>query len=696
MIEKIVGLVEKLTPLALIGTGGIGKTSIALTVLNDDRIKQRFGGDRRFIRCDQFPTSLNNFLRRLSRVIGAEVENPEDLTLLQPLLSSKEMLVILDNAESILDPQGTDAREIYDVVEELSQYSNICLCITSRVSAIPTDCKTLDIPTLSMEVAHDTFCHIYKQDEWSNLVHDILEQLDFHPLSITLLATIAQHNKWGVDRLVMEWNKQQTGILHAQHNKSLAATIELSLASPMFQELGPDACNLLGVVAFFPQGVNENHLDWLFPTIPNRRTIFDKFCVLSLTYKCYGFITMLAPLRDYLSPKDPTSSPLLLTTKWCYFGRLSVDINPHKSGFEEAQWITSEDVNVEHLLNVFMSIDVNSVYIWAVCCKFMDHLFWYKQRLVMLGPRIEGLPDDHILKPECLYGLSRLFGSVGNYTEYKRLLFHALKLCRERGNDHQVASTLICISDANRQLGLWKEGMYQAEEALGIYERLGDMPGQSRSLQLFAWFMHNTSLSPSDEELNVAEIAASIAIKLLPDEGEQFEVCQCHRLLGSIYHSKGEVGKAIDHFEAALGIASSFNWHDHLFWSHYSLAQLFFHQHRFSDAHTHIKHAKSYTVNNAHNLGHAMSIQVGFWYFQRRFKEAKAEALRATRVYEVLGSMQYVENCRTMLQHIEEGMRKQVTSGESDPNGELLEIMLLSTFVDSPFLALDPGDYLTN
>jgi hypothetical protein len=39
LIDKIVGLVENLTPIALIGAGGIGKTSIALTVLHHDRIK---------------------------------------------------------------------------------------------------------------------------------------------------------------------------------------------------------------------------------------------------------------------------------------------------------------------------------------------------------------------------------------------------------------------------------------------------------------------------------------------------------------------------------------------------------------------------------------------------------------------------------------------------------------------------------
>ena len=50
------------TSIALIGAGGIGETSIALTVLHHDHMKEQLGDSRRFIRCDEFTPLLANFL----------------------------------------------------------------------------------------------------------------------------------------------------------------------------------------------------------------------------------------------------------------------------------------------------------------------------------------------------------------------------------------------------------------------------------------------------------------------------------------------------------------------------------------------------------------------------------------------------------------------------------------------------------
>jgi tetratricopeptide (TPR) repeat protein len=655
LIKQVVGLAENLEPIALIGPGGIGKTSIALTVLHHNRIKERFGDNRRFIRCDQFPASRSHFLARLSEVIGAGVENPKDLTPLRLLLSSEEMIIILDNAESILDPKGTSATEIYSIVNELCRFKTICLCITSRIITVPPRCKRPEIPTLSMEAAREIFYDIYGNGGRSSAIDGLLERLEFHALSITLLATTASHNAWDYEELVKEWDAQRAQVLQTDYSESLAATIELSLSSPTFRSLGPNARDLLGVVAFFPQGVDEKNLDWLFATIPDRKNIFGKFRVLSLTHRSNGFITMLAPIRDYLSPQDPLSSPLLCTTSDHYFLRLSADVHPNDPGYKEARWIVSEDVNAEHLLDVFTSLDQTRRDIWCVCCHFVEHLVWHKPRQTILGSKIEALPDDHPSKTKSLTRLSWLFNQLGNRVEQKRLLTLTLELERRRGDDTGIANALRELSNANRSLNLFEEAIQQSREALALLKRTGNAIGQAACLHYLAQVLFE------DGQLDAAENAASRAMDLLQEKGQEFILCRLHRVRGSIYQSRGEKAKAVHHFKIALAIASPFKWHEELFWNHYKLANLFRNESEFDEANAHITQAKSHAADDPYKLGRAVHLQASVWCWQHRLEEAKSEALYALKIFEGLGAPMDVEACRELLQEVE---RENENSGE--------------------------------
>ena len=133
-----------------------------------------------------------------------------------------------------------------------------------------------------------------------------------------------------------------------------------------------------------------------------------------------------------------------------------------------------------------------------------------------------------------------------------------------------------------------------------ICKELKDGSGQGLSLQQLA------VLLSTNNQLDATEKAASKALNLLSSKGNQFEVCQCYCVLGSICCSKGNTEMAVSHFEAALVIASSFNMHFQLFWIHYSLASLLFCQSKFDNAYAHIECAKSHAVNNPYLLGHAM------------------------------------------------------------------------------------------
>ncbi|KAF9781736.1 hypothetical protein BJ322DRAFT_1161648 [Thelephora terrestris] len=665
LIEQIVGLADALNPMALIGPGGIGKTSVALAALHHDRMKERFGENRRFIRCDKFPPSRSNFLRRLSRVIGAGVENPEDLDPLRSCLSSEEMLIVLDNAESILDPRGTDGKEIYGVVKELGQFANICLVITSRITTVPPDCKAIKVPTLSMEAARNTFYGIYEHGGRSDRINDILCQLDYHPLSITLLATVAQQNQWDNSRLAGEWERRQTGVLQTEHDDSLAVTIELSLASPMFRALGPDARGLLGIVAFFPQGVDEKNFRWLFPSIPDINTIFDKLCILSLAYRSGSFVTMLAPLRDYLRPTDLTQSTHLCATKDLYLTRLSFVIDPDTPTFQESTWVISEDVNVEHLLDAFTFVDANSKVIWDACANFMNHLYWHKMRQTILRSKVEQLPDDHPSKPECLFWLSRLFESMGNNTEQKSLLLRLLALRRTEGNDFEVALTLRELSDANRMLSLFEEGIREAKEALEIMERVGGTWDRAMCLETLALLLLENN------QLDAAEDAISGAINLW-EKDQEFDICRSHRILGEIYGGKGEREKAVQNFEVALGIASRFEWHNQIFWIHHSMSELFYFEDKLDDAQSHITQAKLHAVDDKLCLGNVMEMQGWIWYRQDRLEDAMSEALGAKEIFEKLGAATKLGDVGLLIQAIEEEMESRATAVATDSSGEFL------------------------
>ena len=135
-------------------------------------------------------------------------------------------------------------------------------------------------------------------------------------------------------------------------------------------------------------------------------------------------------------------------------------------------------------------------------------------------------------------------------------------------------------------------------------------------------------------------------------KGKESRVCESHRTLGAIYHSKGEKEKAIHHFETALAIASPFSWNGELFSIHYNLAQLFRFEDDFDNAQVHIEQAKTYAVDDRYQLGRAILQQAWIYYGQNRLEDSTSEALSALEIFGGLGTQQYAEECKGLLQDI--------------------------------------------
>ena len=123
------------------------------------------------------------------------------------------------------------------------------------------------------------------------------------------------------------------------------------------------------------------------------------------------------------------------------------------------------------------------------------------------------------MKSKCLFELSELSAWVGDDPERKEILTSTLKLERERGSRPRIALTLMRLSDANRRLQFFEEGLQQTKEASEIYEQLGDTVGQANSLKTLAHIFYDNN------QLDAAEAVAFRAVNLFPKKGQELLVC---------------------------------------------------------------------------------------------------------------------------------------------------------------------------
>ena len=297
IVTELLDLTEQVASVALSGPVGIGKSSVALTLLHHDRIKLKFGRNRHFARCDDLTNSLEGFLERLSNAMGASC-TADTGQIRSHLESSPLLILLLDGVDSILDPLTPEAEKISAMIEEFGSYQHVCLLTTSRMDSEIPGFHRVEVPTLSGDAARDAFYGLSHLDR-SSVVDDLLVKLDFHPLSIDLLATSVRENGWDELALLKALDNDQEGVLKSQYYQHLKDAVERSFHSPTIRSLGDAARNALFAIAAFPRGVEETQLESVAPGMTGAGEAVDVLCKFSLVYRQDGSVKMLSPFRFY-------------------------------------------------------------------------------------------------------------------------------------------------------------------------------------------------------------------------------------------------------------------------------------------------------------------------------------------------------------------------------------------------------------
>lgn len=303
MIEALLGLTERFTSVILFGAGGMGKTAVALTLLRHHQIAEKFGRHRHFLSCAVVENSLDSFLERLSDAIGAC--HSSDMAQLLSHLEGSPCLLVLDGVDSILDPRAPGADEITTAIEAFGRCPKVCLLATSRIDIKIPDIIPIAVTTLPVEAAQDAF-HSHCCLEGSAAIHNLLFELDFHPLSIILLGKAVGENNWDEATLLEAWNDGKTSILRASYHQSLEVMIDSILLAPTIQGLGTAAQETLEAIASVPGGVKEMELLGTFPSIHGIGDAVNALCKFSLMYRQDGYVKMLSPFRLYFQGSNKT------------------------------------------------------------------------------------------------------------------------------------------------------------------------------------------------------------------------------------------------------------------------------------------------------------------------------------------------------------------------------------------------------
>ena len=295
IVTRLLDHLDDLASIVLSGAVGIGKTTIALTILYHDRVKVNFGNNCHFIRYNDLANSSESFLERLSGAIGfPPTGNMEEFR--PRLVSCPPLLLVLDGVECILDPLVVGSKEIATTIEEISRYRNICLLATSRMAITIPGFRTTEVTTLSGGGAQNVFynqCALGR----SSAIDNLISSLDFHPLSIALLARVACKESWDESRLLHQWDKNRTDVLKLGDNESLAAAVESVLTAPMIRKHGPAVQETLEAIAGFPGGVEEARVGRMFPTIDGVGEAINVLCRFYLVERHDGFVRMPSPFR---------------------------------------------------------------------------------------------------------------------------------------------------------------------------------------------------------------------------------------------------------------------------------------------------------------------------------------------------------------------------------------------------------------
>ncbi|KAJ7732134.1 hypothetical protein B0H16DRAFT_1468701 [Mycena metata] len=376
-LAEILKLFSQGTPrIAILGAGGMGKTSLARAALHHQELIAKYQGNQFFITCD---TASNKV--ELAGLIGAHLGMKPGKDLGQAVLrhfsNAPPTLLILDNLETVWEPVKS-RKEIEEFLSLLTDITTLALLVTMRGAERPAKVQwtqpfLMPLQPLAQDAARNMFIDIADDGHSMKDVDQVLHLAGNMPLAISLLAHLVDME--GCTQILLRWETEKTALISEGYDKrsNLELSISLSLSSARVTAM-PHSQDLLALLSILPDGLSDVELK------QSKLPIKDVFgCKTALLRTALAYtddhnrLKVLVPVREYMNrhfpPTDQMIRPLL--THFHELLELYVSAYGKESGALPTARITSNYTNIHNVLRYGLQLDHSDIIKSIYCtCDF--------------------------------------------------------------------------------------------------------------------------------------------------------------------------------------------------------------------------------------------------------------------------------------------------------------------------------------